>query len=138
MRVGHALPRGGARATCNLVLQQMFSCCCIPAMGHFRPLTVRTSNAAAEMAKLVAESQAPPSPTAHVGLGGPSGRRTPHSSRSSLLASPQSPKLLSPSVSNASPRAYVVCRICEERVPSGMLERHSQVRITAKQVLEAI
>jgi hypothetical protein len=43
--------------------------------------------------------------------------------------SPRSPRLLSPAASQASPRAFVVCRICEERVTAAALERHSQVAI---------
>ena len=42
--------------------------------------------------------------------------------------SPRSPRLLSPAASQASPHAFVVCRICEERVAAAALERHSQVR----------
>lgn len=70
---------------------------------------------------MIAESAGPPSPP-------PQGRGGPRASHSSLLASPVSPRSFSPSMSNASPRAHVVCRICEERVLPAMLERHSQVR----------
>lgn len=110
------------------------------ALKPSRPLTVRTSNAAAEMAKLLAAKGAgmmPGSPSSALSTrsmavpgGGGAGalRRSGQSAASASLAmSPRSPRLLSPSASQASPRAFVVCRICEERVAAAALERHSQV-----------
>ena len=97
-----------------------------------RPLTVRTSNAAAEMAQMIAEGKGPPPKSPRRSAAAGDGHAT-HggtlSSHSSMLTSPPSPgRLRSPSLSNASPRVHVICRICEERVPPAMLERHSQVR----------
>jgi len=119
------------------------------ALKPSRPLTVRTSNAAAEMAKLLAADGAamaalpPGSPSSALstrsmavpgvaagGTGAAMTRRSGLSAVSASLAmSPRSPRqLLSPSsASQASPRAAVVCRICEERVLAAALERHSQV-----------
>ncbi len=119
------------------------------ALKPSRPLTVRTSNAAAEMAKMLAADGAamaalpPGSPSSALstrsmavpgvaagGAGAAMTRRSGLSAASASLAmSPRSPRqLLSPSsASQASPRAAVVCRICEERVLAAALERHSQV-----------
>ena len=116
------------------------------ALKPSRPLTVRTSNAAAEMANLLAAdgdmTALPGSPSSAlstrsmavpgaVGGAGAAIRRSGLSAASASLAmSPRSPRqLLSPSsASQASPRAAVVCRICEERVLAAALERHSQVQ----------